>query len=466
VSVASSRMRVREHSPSIAAAPVMRWAHGWLPAVVPAGARRFRVADPGLGETLAGAGAELVDHEPDVEIGRNAAHFHGDASFAIHRVIGPASKPGSRAVRIGRRVGHSLVARSRARRARRALRAVGYEDAGVVFWDLGGRVALDGIVAGSGSLSERLSRYALVLGRRGETEPTAVAAALQAAGRPQARWASVQSGLVVVGADDVLLRVAIGRSVMQIDNAASALERLRGHELPDVLAERVPWPLARGREGLADWSLEPLLPGTRAPRDVPGPLLDDCLDFLVALGRVRSDDRGRSFTELAETVARVLTPGGAAAAHEVAGALERSLAGVERCFAHGDFFSGNLLAEGGRLSGVVDWDSAAPGRLPLLDLLHLLLTRAGALADDEWGNAVLERLLPLARAGGDDAIRRYCAEVGVPAEPRTLEAFVWAYWLDYAAYQLRTHLLRQSQPRWIEQNVERMARSAAEALAH
>jgi aminoglycoside phosphotransferase (APT) family kinase protein len=119
----------------------------------------------------------------------------------------------------------------------------------------------------------------------------------------------------------------------------------------------------------------------------------------------------------------------------------------------------------GRLTGVVDWDSAGPGRLPLLDLLHLLVTRAGAFSDDEWGESVVARVLPVARAGGDDVVRRYCRELGLPTDARTLETFVWAYWLDYAAYQLRTHLLRRSQPAWIERNAERMARSAADALA-
>jgi aminoglycoside phosphotransferase (APT) family kinase protein len=252
---------------------------------------------------------------------------------------------------------------------------------------------------------------------------------------------------------------------MQIDNALAALDRLRGHDLPDVVTERVPWPLQRGREGLTDWALERLLPGTRAPRDVPRPLLDDCIDFLVALGRVGGADPARTFAELAETVADVLPRERRGPLDEVAAVIERRLAGIARCFAHGDFFAGNILSDGGRLSGVVDWDSAGSGRLPLLDLFHLLVTRAGPFADHEWGDAVVGRILPLARQGGDDAVRRYCGEVGIPADPALLETFVWAYWLDYSAYQLRTHLLRRSQPQWIERNVERMAGSAAEALA-
>ena len=39
---------------------------------------------------------------------------------------------------------------------------------------------------------------------------------------------------------------------------------------------------------------------------------------------------------------------------------------------HGDFWSGNLLVDGGgRLSGVVDWTSARAAHLPLVDYFHL-----------------------------------------------------------------------------------------------
>ena len=117
-----------------------------------------------------------------------------------------------------------------------------------------------------------------------------------------------------------------------------------------------------------------------------------------------------------------------------------------------------------RLSGVVDWDAAGPGRLPLLDLLHLELTRSAPFADVDWGRALLERLLPLARAGGDEGIARYCGELGLSADRSVLEALVFAYWLDYAAYQLRTHPVRRVQPAWIEGNVELVVRSAANAL--
>jgi hypothetical protein len=46
--------------------------HSWLPLIVPAGARRMRVADPALAATLAAAGAELVDDGAELEIAASA----------------------------------------------------------------------------------------------------------------------------------------------------------------------------------------------------------------------------------------------------------------------------------------------------------------------------------------------------------------------------------------------------------
>jgi hypothetical protein len=440
----------------------MRAAHGWLPLVVPAEARRFRVADPELAEALVEAGAQLVDADPDVEIAPDRSQLRGDASLAVVTVVGPESRAGHRLVRAGRRAAHSLRARLRARRARRAVRKAGYAETSVLHWDLPGRVRLAGLTVEG----PRLPRYALVVGRKGEPSPGAVERVL-AERELEPAWASTRAGLVVAAADGSLLRVAIGPTRAEIDNGRAALEALRSASPPDEVADHVPWPLERGRTGLADWSLERRLEGAQPPLAVPDPLFADCLGFLCALGRLgASPSPEHAPSVLAETVAEVAGPHGAGALQALAGRLEDVLSDVPRCFAHGDFFAGNLLmAPDGRLSGVVDWDAAGPGRLPLLDLLHLKLTRAGPFADDGWAEAVGARLLPLARAGGDDDVHRYCRELGLTPDPALLEAFVYAYWLDYAAYQLRTHPVRRVQRTWVERNVERVAASAPEALA-
>ncbi len=261
-----------------------------------------------------------------------------------------------------------------------------------------------------------------------------------------------------------LMRVAIGPTRAEIDHGFAALESLKAASPPPEIANRAPWPVARGREGLADWSLERLLAGSKPDRDLSPALFDECLAFLAALGRLRGG-AASSFPELAATIEEVCRPESVPQLRALTSRLEDRLVGVPRCFAHGDFFAGNLLETDGRLTGVVDWDAAGPGRLPLVDLLHLQLTRSGAYADADWARLALERLLPAARAGGDEAIRRYCEAVGLTPDPAVLKALVFAYWLEHAAYQLRAHPVRRVQPAWIEGNVELVLRSASEALA-
>jgi aminoglycoside phosphotransferase (APT) family kinase protein len=441
------------------------YSHGWLPAVLPADAHRFRVADETLAEVLASVGAELVESEPEVEIVLEPNLLRGNAPLAIVTVDPRPRRGGGRMLRGAKRLANAFDARARARRAERSLRERGYEPS-VLRWDIGGRADLPFVSVGGRSLSERFPQRAIALGRRGAGGATTLEAALaeaeRAAGeelRPE--WVSVRAGLVVVAAGPAILRVAIGRARSQIRDQIAALGALEAADPPLEVAERIPWVIAHGRVGLGEWSLERRLRGARPDRRLEGPLLDQCLEFLVALRRAGGGSRdGSTFSQLVEEPAGVARGESAETLRALGVELDRSLEGLERSFAHGDFFAGNLLAEDGRLTGVLDWDAGGPGRVPALDLLHLQLTREPYGSDDHWGRAVVERLLPAALAGGDPLLRRYCAELGIEPEPRRLEALVFAYWLEYAAYQLRTHLDRRLQPRWIEGNVELVARAA------
>lgn len=460
---ADSRSRV--HEPISVGVQVRSYApgrsgDGWLPGVIPADARRFRVVDPDLAASLAASGAELVDSSPDVEIASAAEEIGGEAPIAVLTVEAPPRGARPLLVRAAMRLLGHLRVRARAGGARRALRRRGYENVSVLGWEVGQRAELPGVPAPERRLIERLPERALVLGARGPRGPTSLEAALAAAGieagvEPRSRWASVRAGVVLVATDAGLLRAAIGGGSYQIANHAAALEALGRAGASELVAERVPWLLARGRTGLVDWSLERFLPGVNPPRALTPALLEECVDFLVALQRALGGrDGGQSLVDFADTAAGVCRPESAARLRALGERLELELAAVPRCFGHGDFFAGNLLTHGTRLTGVIDWDAGGPGRLPLVDLLHLQLTRVDYGGDDEWGRAVVGRLLPLARAGGDAAVRRYCREVGLEADPALIEALALAYWLGYVAYQLETHVQRRSQPEWIEGNVE------------
>jgi aminoglycoside phosphotransferase (APT) family kinase protein len=132
---------------------------------------------------------------------------------------------------------------------------------------------------------------------------------------------------------------------------------------------------------------------------------------------------------------------------------EDALASLPRGFGHGDFWAGNLLQVDGRLSAVVDWEAAGPGRLPLIDLLHLLVTAERVLSPEEWGSTLVAKLVH-----GDAITRgeigRYLGGLGLELSDRQLAALVVAYWLDHTAGQLSLYETIAQNETWLRRNVD------------
>src|SRR5207253_5851842 len=126
--------------------------------------------------------------------------------------------------------------------------------------------------------------------------------------------------------------------------------------------------------------------------------------------------------------------------------LDEQLAGVPRGVAHGDFWTENLLTADGRLTGVVDWSGAAGGRLPLVDLWHLLLHSTPGPRGRALGDAVVGWLVPLAQGGGGPMVQAYCRRIGLDADGALLRALAVAYWLEPAAPDLRAYADRRARP--------------------
>lgn len=442
--------------------------HAWLPAILPARSRRVLVSDPALAEVLLDAGAELVETGADAEIGP-PSQLAGEAPFAASSIGDPNPDARSLVGRVGSRAQSTALVRIESARARRRLRRLGYKETEVVAWDLGHPLALG--ERGRRSIAERLPRRAVVIGRHGRREPTLLEAAVEDAARAVERplrleWASARAGPTTAALDGGLLRVAVGPSRGQLQRQAAAHANLREAQLPRGVAELIAWVEAKGRTGLADWSLEQRLPGGPPPPAFSDQLLADCVDFLVHLHSAGTTaDPGRTVRETAETAAGFLPQAEARTIVSLGERLQAALADLPRGFAHGDFFRGNLLVANGALVGVVDWDASGPGRLPLLDLLHLRHMNEHRPADLDWGPTLVEHLLPWARAGGDEPARDYCRRIRLEPLPERLEGLVAAYWLDRLAYQLSTYADRAVRPRWLERNVGHVLQALAPRFA-
>ncbi|HET8657793.1 MAG TPA: aminoglycoside phosphotransferase family protein [Micromonosporaceae bacterium] len=146
------------------------------------------------------------------------------------------------------------------------------------------------------------------------------------------------------------------------------------------------------------------------------------------------------------------------AAGQVRAELSAALAGrtVRACLIHGDFWPGNLLASGRVTTGVVDWDQAGAGQLPLHDLLHLHVMARRMTTGDELGGVVVRAL----REGVPDAIGVRPDRVaswlgGIPPRPAVL-----LYWLRHVSLFIDSEGHRDN-PRWLRGNVERVLCAAA-----
>ena len=302
----------------------------------------------------------------------------------------------------------------------------------------------------------------LVVATRGPAPVTALEAAMadvgRALGSPVELVRPRVVGVLVLETPEAVVRVAVGPAAAEIDGAADALTALRAAEPAATVVDRLPTILARGRSGLAEWSAERRLPGAPASFPLEDWLLVDAVDFLVELHAVGGGGE-MPLAAQAETVASVCGDEEARELRRLAAALMDELASLPLGFVHGDFWLRNLLVEGRRLVGVVDWDSGGPGRLPLVDLLQLLVVAREPLRPHDWGPAVVHRLLPWADAGGDDAGRTYCRRIGFEPDRRVLRALVAAYWLDRLAYQLLRHPTRARRPEWVQRSVSGVLRA-------
>jgi aminoglycoside phosphotransferase (APT) family kinase protein len=446
--------------------------HNWLPLVLPAQARRFRVADPKLASTIRAAGAELVESEADVEIAP-AEQVRGDADVAIVPLDVVLREGGSRPWRAAlRTIGFSRV-RLATLAGRREVRRRGYETIRVVPWEWEQTARLPGgrHPAESPSLPERMPLAALVVGTHGSAEPTlldeALAAASEVRGLPlEASWPLVRQGGLVVIAGDSVVRVAVGPASRELRLLRAALDVLGASRPPPTVAERTPWLRGAGAVGLAEWLLERRLPGTTPPIELPESILAECVDFLTEL--FLADGRGEpegSLSASAGVIAARCAADTAEAVRLLGSRLDSQLADVPRGFGHGDFWTGNLLTDERGLSGVVDWHDAGPGRLPLIDLLHLRLSTIFQRRRQYLGDALVEHLLPWARAGGDEVARSYCRRIGLEIDPARLEALVAAYWITRTAQELGLYEDRVERPLWMRHNVEAVVPALASSSA-
>lgn len=150
------------------------------------------------------------------------------------------------------------------------------------------------------------------------------------------------------------------------------------------------------------------------------------------------------------------------ALHRLATELNRALAGrtLSVSWIHGDFWPRNVLVspDGAMLTGIVDWDRAAPEELPLHDLLHLLVYTRKLVQRRELGD-VLRALLCGARWTSHERALLDEAESALPGDAIGQRAMVLIYWLRHVAGTLAQSSKYARSWLWVTKNVKSVLRS-------
>jgi aminoglycoside phosphotransferase (APT) family kinase protein len=464
-------------------------AHSWVWAVLTPEHRRVCVlGDPGLSATLHEAGLDVSDDldsggpAPDAVLvggaSRTPAVIRSVARLREAEIVAVAVGGGRealpdrmprwlRALELGLSPLHSAGAAVRAARTAGLLGGDGREVQRIA---TGERARRYGLGPRSWRWRHRLPVGWVLVGWSGPRRPSVaertIAEAASRLGAPLS-WSAagvVETGkLMIELVDDVgrayMLRVAAGAARPPLEQALRSLAALGSADLPPSLRDRIAWPLVDGEVGRVRYALEAKARG-RHPARMTSTLWHDCLEFLVALRRVSpgivhgADPGATALADHVRAVASNLDNGGRAALGRIERELHNRLGGVPLGWSHGDFTRDNLFVEAGRLRSVVDWEWAAPNALPLLDLLELTGQWDRRAKELPRGRRLTDMLLPFARAGGDERVRRYCAVTGTPADPRTLAGLAVAQWLTRMARELAPPLDPSRTSAWVAENLQ------------
>lgn len=430
-----------------------------LPVVLPDGCTGIATSDPHLAAVLRASGADHAAGEADVALAVAAL----PTADAAHRValLGPTAEPGEGARwRDGIARARSWAATTAtAAGVLRSVRGAGGHQ--VVRWDVEHRLEVAGATVGEPRLAERVPRRAAVVVRdRPGPWSSLFRAALDAAGVRAARVLAKEGLLVAIGPDAVV-RVTLRAGADRLDAERRVIAEVAAL-LPGTLAALLPGPRGQGRVGVVAWAAQRRLEGREPSAPLAAPVRRTCIDVLTTLhSRTGPPLVGKDLAALAARAAGQLAAGGADDAARAVEGVARDVGGVladvPTVWGHGDLWHGNLLVEGDRLTGIVDWDGGGPDRLPLEDLVQLLAADVGPRGALGYGRALVDGVLPWARAGGDGDARRLLEAAGAPPSADLLRALVAGAWLRRTAAQLERYGDRSARARWIDVNVRDVA---------
>ena len=149
--------------------------------------------------------------------------------------------------------------------------------------------------------------------------------------------------------------------------------------------------------------------------------------------------------------AAAVLPRYAADLRRLADRLRSRLDGIPAVQRHGDLWTGNLLVDRGRLTGIVDWDAAHSSGVPGADLVQLVATDLRRRRRLPLGRAVLEHPWRASRFTAITAAYWWALDIA----PRTalLDVAGIAWWASEIHHTLVRFPKRLTDERWVAENV-------------
>lgn len=142
--------------------------------------------------------------------------------------------------------------------------------------------------------------------------------------------------------------------------------------------------------------------------------------------------------------------------------LHQALTGRTLCLSwvHGDFVPGNILVapDGGKLTGIVDWELARPDDLPVLDVLQLLLSTRLLKQCCEVGDIVRTLLSGVEWLPHEQALLD-TAQAALSGDPVNWRAMLLLCWLRHVAANLTKSTRYARNWWWVTRNIETVLQS-------
>jgi aminoglycoside phosphotransferase len=255
----------------------------------------------------------------------------------------------------------------------------------------------------------------------------------------------------ILRSDGAGLILRCGRHLAPDDPAhgAKALDLLRDSGLAVV-----PTLIGRGQTNGASWTVETTLPGKR-----PSRLSPQLAKQVVALCAQfpRSSGPPRAVVSHIAAIARHM-PQRVEELTVISEKVADALSFLPGVLCHGDLWTSNLLVQGDRLSGLVDWDSWHEDGVPGTDPLNLVAVQMQVAARREIGEIWLER--PWRSSSFTDVMTGYWEAFGVRPTPEALDALGLAWWAARMAAILSRNPNVLAVDGWARQNIDRVVSAA------